>query len=98
MGSNTAGNYIDESLPNITGDVGMANNYGLMNNDNASTGFYSGVFKQGKRTPSGGVSWSTQMASTATNIGFDASLSSSVYQDGAKVRPDSLTCCYIIKY
>ena len=47
----------------------------------------------------GGVSWSREMVSTATNIGFNASKSSSIYQDGAKVNPDHVTLrAYVVLY
>ena len=83
MGSNTAGNYIDESLPNIMGSIYI---------DAAVTGPI-GAFQVGNNPYGGETS-----GGYSNNLIFDASLSSSVYQNGAKVRPDSLTCCYIIKY
>lgn len=97
MGSNIAGNYIDESLPNITGSA--YNNMGdaITSYYPTKTGAFYGI------TNLGTIGWYSKPASNNNDsygfsLGLDASRSSSTYQDGAKVRPDSLTCCYIIKY
>ena len=89
MGSNTAGNYIDESLPNIKGSIGRTGDDSL-NQTN-------GAFEQ-TSTASAVLNAATPGSFYAYVTNFNASRSSSAYQNGAKVRPDSLTCCYIIKY
>ena len=70
------GKTYKESLPNITGKVGSGN---------ASTGQFAtgafGITTEVIFTPAGGKY-------KQYNATFDASLSSSTYQDGAKVQPD----------
>ena len=78
----TTGTYVGESLPNITGYFGA--NCGSV---------YSGAFNRvdgisGYNFASVGVSVST----------FNASVSSPIYQDNAKVRPDSFGVAYYVKY
>ena len=90
MGSTTVGTYVAESLPNIKGSATLDNIYGLVYQNSR----LEGVFELG--IGYGGISNGTVGEGYALN--FDASRSSSTYQDSAKVRPDSLTCCYIIKY
>lgn len=80
------GKTYKESLPNITGDFlpygGSGNYVGMCKSD----GLYKGAFKKGSQNVEitlqnvGGVS--------SSSLGFDASLSSSTYQNGAKVQPD----------
>ena len=78
----TAGEFIGESLPNITGE--LLNMVGV-------TTQYSGTAK-------GALSFKSYSDSTfggngnagRTDFFLDASESSSTYQDGAKVRPDSV--------
>lgn len=71
------GKTYKESLPNITGYFGEAA-FGDTNN-------YSGAFYK-YRTNGNNGSFNTSRQ--AWSPGFDASLSSSTYQDGAKVQPD----------
>lgn len=67
-----------ESLPNITGSFGNMVDYD-------STAKYSGAFERfAKHSHSVGPGGQVQ----AYNSNFDASLSSSTYQDGASVQPD----------
>ena len=74
-----------ESLPNITGGADVAQGQGY---DYRATGaFY-------KVNGSGG-NWDT---GANCRLDFDASRSSSTYQDGAKVRPDTLLCDLVIKF
>lgn len=67
-----------ESLPNITGGFGNGVNF-------ENTAKFSGAFKQ-FTSHSHGVGAGNQVR--AYNSSFDASLSSSIYQDGASVQPD----------
>lgn len=79
------GTYNTESLPNITGRLGSTQ---------AEYNRWEGAFwnpgGSGKGISSGG-SGSNQAA-------FDASRSSSTYQDNARVQPDNAEVMYIIKY
>ena len=81
---------ISESLPNITGD--FSENY----HDRSANMQASGCFKV-KQTSVGAIS---AMGSSSTPNGwdFDASLSSSIYQDDAPVRPFSITTAFLMKY
>ena len=75
---NTTPDFIAESLPNIKGTF-----YGRQNGlVNGSGAFYDG------NNPYGGMS----SGSYNNQMNFSASRSSSTYQDGAKVQPDSI--CY----
>lgn len=67
-----------ESLPNITGEFGNVVNY-------SNTAKFSGAFKQ-FTAKSHGVGGGPQIP--AYNSSFDASCSSSTYQDRASVQPD----------
>ena len=75
------GKTYKESLPNITGDVLPYSGAGLCRDN----GTYTGVFKKGSITAGATLQ---NVAGGSNSIGFDASLSSSTYQDGAKVQPD----------
>ena len=82
----TVGTYGSESLPNITG---------LLNNILHNAGSAGGAFTQdtsivGMATPG--------QARTSSNFSFDASRSSSTYQNNAKVNPDNAEILYVIKY
>ena len=71
-----------ESLPNIKGEFS-----GQMINDGAGVSDASGAFTVGSTLPSRGTP-NTGMDGGTTGYSFNASLSSSAYQDGAKVNPD----------
>lgn len=74
------GEFISESLPNITG--------AFTNNGNARDGSsVSGAFSIKTQT---GLSSNGNTSTTGGEYDFDASRVSSTYQDGAKVRPDSV--------
>ena len=93
MGSTTVGTYVAESLPNITGSLdGTYGGYIDVTNSVVSNGALKAKKKADNTTIPGGSGQSRYILS------INANDSSSTYQDGAKVRPDSLTCCYIIKY
>ena len=85
LGGNGQG-YVSESLPNITGKYGAR---GMRDPVTTSGAFYDAG------TYAGGDSGES---SSSRLIGFDASRSSSAYQDGAKVKPDTLLCNLVIKY
>lgn len=70
------GTTLNESLPNITGEIGL--NTG---------GRVSGCFKTITRSSSYNLSGTP--VSNAEGIGFDTSLSSSTYQDNKPVQPDA---------
>lgn len=91
MGSTTVGTYIAESLPNITGKVYGVSEELIMNGSKAEGAFE--VFSSDEA-----ATFLENNPGLCGGFNLDASRSSSAYQDGAKVRPDSLTCCYIIKY
>lgn len=76
-GSGDLGDYISESLPNIKGDV--ANN-GWERFDRINGAFYEGN--------TGNARWAHNPNATSVNtLFFDASRSSSAYQDNAPVQP-----------
>lgn len=84
-GGTTSGAYLDGTLPNITGVTGPNGSY-----DN----HYEGCFYD-----AGGRYSSTNGSNRYPHgVGFDASLSSSKYQDGALVRPESVQVMILIKY
>ena len=70
-----AGEFISESLPNITGPTGVA-----------TSSYHDGAFAG---TFAGNVGLFSGVAN-GRGVYFNASSYSSVYQDGAKVRPDSV--------
>ena len=89
----TAGEFIGESLPNITGS--------LINNNGAGSDvggeWYADGFTQtgALRTESVTTNYAINSSSWSggqnlKSITFDAARSSETYQDGAKVRPDSV--------
>lgn len=98
MKQGTVGTYGSESLPNIKGEIyegvlQAAVGFGI------GSGFQSGAL-QGrlKRT---GVTYpgdSGAVANANDGFAFDASLSSSTYQNNAKVNPDNAEILYCIKY
>lgn len=78
------GTTLNESLPNITGNYN-GSQYRL--SDSAGNASSGALYPE-----SASSSISTYQAGSATgtnSIGFDASLSSSTYQDGAPVQPDA---------
>ena len=80
----TAGEFITESLPNITGRLDLNRDRNVFNSAPQGA-FY--------RAETGGASWASITASDKNSTGdiyFDASRSSPTYQDGAKVKPDSV--------
>ena len=77
---------MEESLPNITGKIEKAITNSAQNN--------IGALKRGVATANmmGAGSYGNY------DLKFDASLSSSVYQDNAHVRPFSMTTAFLIRY
>lgn len=78
----SAGEFVSESLPNITGTIKW-----LPPRNSISTPEGTGAFTTKNL---GAVATAGGVASNGTEVDFDASLSSSIYQDDAKVRPDSV--------
>ena len=94
MKQGTTGTYGNESLPNISGSYLQTNSSaggGIVNGSTVSGVFYTGG--------TGGY-WSNNNAgaTTAPALKFDASRSSSTYQNNAKVNPDNAEIMYIIKF
>lgn len=85
----TVGTYVSESLPNITGNISGIRN--LYNTGTTVSGAFSKTSHQNDIT-------GNNLAQTAYDLSFNASRSSSAYQDKAKVRPDSFYVAYYIKY
>lgn len=77
----SAGEFISESLPNIVGSTGFS----LVV---PTSGVASGAFKKSTVSSVGVSSGGNNYGSGVLNL--DASDSSAVYQNGAKVRPDSV--------
>ena len=88
---NSVGNYVAESLPNITGKLAIFGNTGTWGlvSDNASSNFnqQGGAFQ----TDTAGYTQAVQTGKSenSENVKFDASYSSSVYQNGAPVQQRS---------
>lgn len=82
----TSGTYGNESLPNITG---------LLNNILHNAGSAGGAFTQD--TTIVGMTTAGQ-ARSSSNFSFNASRSSSTYQNNAKVNPDNAEIMYVIKF
>ena len=80
-----------ESLPNITGDVSYSTSTGSVYGSTDSSG---ALYTSKKKTYSYGVQ-GTQ--ATTYGIGFDASLSSSTYQDNAPVQQEAIQYPYFIQ-
>ena len=82
--------FVAESLPNIRGESGIADRSGK----NGSRS--SGAFYWEKFSPSG---YAPGSDNDSSNAKFDASRSSSTYQDGAKVNPDHVVYrAYVVLY
>ena len=81
---NGAGNLINESLPNITGEI----------NTNGQFGSDIATSASGCVSLSDKMNWRTQTQTSTSGGGsmihINASKSSNVYQDNAKVQPDSI--------
>lgn len=79
------GEFISESLPNITGNVNTGTRKTDAVDEMSDGALYISEHGGNQNSySSGGNSYNYQL------VNFDASRSSSVYQDGAKVRPDSV--------
>ena len=78
---------ISESLPNITGGFGGL--YGEF-----SSGHYTGAFYASSNSCKAGLGTNWYLCGP----GFSASRSSSTYQDGAPVYPNSVSTLFYIKY
>ena len=83
----TSGTYGNESLPNITGVGGIVDNTGVSLN---------GAFESAGLSNNFGLTGIT--GRTCTTQIFNASRSSSAYQNNAKVNPDNAEILYYIKY
>ena len=81
---------MEESLPSITGNISSNQRNGYEGGDTHgvfSFSSYRGVFYP-----------NDAMMDMLSGVAFDASLSSSVYQDNAHVRPLSLVTMFLMKY
>ena len=85
----TVGTYGSESLPNITGTFGGSAATG----NDVSGAFYKQTIPITSPTYGGVVS-----PPDYGKAGFDASHSSSTYQNNAKVNPDNAEILYVIKF
>lgn len=83
----TVGTYGSESLPNITGKTGN-----VVSNSNQAEGCFTETIY------STGVIYDTNPFAYLRTVNFDASLSSSAYQNNAKVNPVNAEILYVIKY
>lgn len=84
------GTTLNESLPNINGNF-YALDYSGATGQTSSTYGALNVNSRGTGSTTGTVK-------DVANIGFDASRSSSTYQDDAPVQQDALCIAYIIKF
>ena len=89
----SAGEYEDDGLPNITGTFAHKSNSGYADVASAS---YSGAFTvvNTELTFGGGVAGST---SGGAGTEFDASLSNSIYGNATEVRPKTMLGLYVVK-
>ena len=86
----TSGTYGNESLPNISGGIHVIDR-------SIGSPFPTGAIYSNIETTNW-ASWATESTKVAGNFIFDASRSSSTYQDNAKVNPDNAEILYCIKY
>ena len=84
---------MEESLPNITGSIG-----GTAYRSSSSSISISGAFSGTSIRSQNYSGYSKYSGLSADYIEFDASLSSSTYQDNAHVRPLSLLTMFLMKY
>ena len=84
-----AGTYNAESLPNITGRFNLIQ---MIGSESAAGSF------QVTKTNTDYGSRSSGSGHRDENFTFDASRSSSTYQNNARVQPDNAEVMYIIKY
>jgi len=82
------GTALNESLPNITGEY--------KGNFSTQSGTASGALSKSNETPH--AIFGTGSAPRGFDITFDASNSSSTYQDNAPVQQNALCIVYIIKF
>lgn len=75
---NNTGDFVDQSLPNITGEFALGGSTGF-----PATALASGAFRAGTTSYANAAN---ATAATAASRAFDASGSSSVYQNGANVQ------------
>lgn len=81
---------MSESLPNITGETSFTGSNGFIK----TGGKAEGVFARGTSYNTG----ASGAGGVANAIKFDASKDNTVFQVGAKVRPDSMSSAYLIKF
>ena len=95
FGAQEAGAYINESLPNITGSTYIREAHGSFQGLQNNTGCIDVA-------DSGVIEYANGGADTTGNLPrklkIDASRSSSIYKNNAKVHPDSLSVIYCIRY
>lgn len=84
------GSIKDESLPNITGETTLSGFAGSIQ----SNSVYKGAFTKGSTTRAQCVQ---NVTASSNDLGFDASLSSSTYQDNAPVQQEAIQYPYFIQ-
>ncbi len=88
-----------ESLPNITGSLGETGNKVAIGNASGTDLGTSGAFTASDRKSFMGFATGGGGYSSGTVVKINASLSSSTYQDGAKVNPDHVVYkAYVVLY
>lgn len=85
------GTYKAESLPNITGNVRKICEEYMLNGNLASGAFHG-------YTDAAGISFAASDSTAVGSFNFDASRSSSAYQDNAPVQPNAILIQCCIKY
>lgn len=81
-----------ESLPNITGDFSTTYINGGSTSYSNSFRSGTGAFKKGNSYTASAINSAGTTSSTQYYIGFDASSSSSTYQNDASVQQKSIQC------
>ena len=99
----TAGIYLDDGLPNLTGQyyVACLNNgvYSDSDSNNYGVTLKTGVFSGSRqRTQSEKHLAAGYHEGTSYNIDFNASKSNSIYGKSTTVQPPALTSRYFVKY
>ena len=95
-----SGKYISECLPNITGQFvpSQGDNDSYARFGTSSNKIETGCFYTANDVGSGSTLDETTGNYTGGSLHFDASRSSSIYKNNAKVQPDSICVIYCIRY
>ena len=94
----TAGSYIAEGLPNITGLRQVTWGGGDAGAGGYGSTIHSGAIYASPNTGCAATVNETNYNGGGSGFGFDASRSNAIYGNSTKVQPNSLTTRYYIKF